>query len=85
MQNSGDFYAFLATFKNMETRLTKLEMLSMEQEDTIEALNREVLRQGLLIEALELKIELLSSQIESINKEELMATEVEDEVPPPHY
>jgi uncharacterized coiled-coil protein SlyX len=85
MQNSGDFYAFLATFKNMETRLTKLEMLSMEQEDTIEALNREVLRQGLLIEALELKIELLSSQIESINKEELMATEVEDEAPPPHY
>lgn len=69
----------------METRLTKLEMLSMEQEDTIEALNREVLRQGLLIEALELKIELLSSQIESINKEELMATEVEDEAPPPHY
>ncbi len=69
----------------METRLTNLEMLSMEQEDTIEALNREVLRQGLLIEALELKIELLTSQIESINKEELMTTEVEDEAPPPHY
>ena len=69
----------------METRLTNLELLSMEQEDTIEALNREILRQGLLIEALELKIELLSSQIESINKEELMDTEIEDEAPPPHY
>ena len=69
----------------METRLTNLEILSMEQENTIDALNREVLRQGLLIEALELKIELLTSQIESINKEELMTTEVEDEAPPPHY
>jgi uncharacterized coiled-coil protein SlyX len=69
----------------METRLTNLEILSMEQEDTIEALNREILRQGLLIEALELKIELLTSQVESINKEELMSTEIEDEVPPPHY
>ena len=57
----------------------------MEQDDTIDALNREILRQGLLIEALELKIELLTSQVESINKEELMDTEIEDEPPPPHY
>jgi uncharacterized coiled-coil protein SlyX len=69
----------------MEKRLENLEVLSMEQENTIEILNREVLRQRLLIEALELKIELLTSQVESINKEELMTTEVEDEAPPPHY
>lgn len=56
----------------------------MEQEHTIEKLNREVLRQRLLIEALELKYELLATQIESINKEELLTPE-EDETPPPHY
>ena len=69
----------------MDKRLENLEMLSMEQEHTIESLNREVQRQQLLIQALELKIELLTTRVESIdNREELIKPE-EDETPPPHY
>ena len=68
----------------MEKRLENLEMLSMDQENTIETLNREVHRQQLSIQALELQIEYLKQQIESINKEEILAPE-EEEAPPPHY
>ena len=56
----------------------------MEQENTIEALNKEVHRQQLSIQMLEQQIKLLKTQIDSINKEELLTPE-EDEAPPPHY
>lgn len=69
----------------MEKRLENLEMLSMEQDNTIEILNREVHRQQLHIKALEEQIELLKVQIASINKEEQVAVNIEDEAPPPHY
>ena len=69
----------------MEARIENLEMLSMEQEHTIETLNREVHRQQLSIQSLELQIQYLKSQIESINKEELLSPEVLEEAPPPHY
>ncbi len=69
----------------MEDRVTNLEMLSMEQENTIETLNREVHRQQLSIQALTLQIEHLRTQIDSINKEELLAPEQVEEAPPPHY
>ncbi len=68
----------------MEKRLEKLEILSMEQENTVETLNREVHRQQLQIKALEQQIEVLKIQIQSINKEDLLVSE-EDEAPPPHY
>jgi len=68
----------------MEKRLENLEILSMEQENTIEALSKEVHRQQLSIQMLEQQIKLLKNQIDSINKEELLTPE-EDEVPPPHY
>ena len=69
----------------MEKRIENLEMLSMEQENTIETLNREVHRQQLSIQALEVQIQYLKTQLESINKEELLAPETEEEAPPPHY
>ena len=68
----------------MEKRLENLEILSMEQENTIESLNREVHRQQLSIQMLEQQIQILRTQIDSINKEELHTPE-EDEAPPPHY
>ena len=69
----------------MEKRLENLEVLSMEQDNTIEILNREVHRQQLQIQALEQQLELLKTQILSINKEEQVTTHIEDEAPPPHY
>jgi len=69
----------------MEKRLENLEVLSMEQENTIEILNREVHRQQLQIKELEEQLELLKTQIESFNKEEQVTTNIEDETPPPHY
>ena len=69
----------------MEKRIENLEMLSMEQENTIETLNREVHRQQLSIQTLTLQIEHLKTQFESINKEELLSPEVIEEAPPPHY
>ena len=69
----------------MEKRLENLEVLSMEQENTIEILNREVHRQQLQIQALEQQLEMLKTQIASINKEEQVTSIIEDEAPPPHY
>lgn len=71
--------------KDHESRLENLEMLSMEQENTIEILNREVHRQQLQIQTLEQQIEFLKTQIASINKEEQVTANIEDEAPPPHY
>ena len=68
----------------MNTRLENLEILSMEQENTIESLSREVHRQQLSIQMLEQQIQIIKTQIDSINKEELLSPE-EDETPPPHY
>ena len=68
----------------MEKRLENLEMLSMEQDNTIETLNREVHRQQLHIKVLEQQIDILKTQIQSINKEDLLVSE-EHENPPPHY
>lgn len=68
----------------MESRIENLEILSMEQENTIETLNREVHRQQLQIKMLEEKIDILVLKLDSINKEELLKPE-EDEAPPPHY
>lgn len=69
----------------MESRIENLEMLSMEQENTIETLNREVHRQQLSIQALTVQIEYLKTQIESISKEDQLAPELVEEAPPPHY
>ena len=71
--------------KQLENRLQNLEVLSMEQENTIEILNREVLRQQLQIKVIEQQLELLKTEIASINKEDQVTEYEEVEAPPPHY
>jgi uncharacterized coiled-coil protein SlyX len=69
----------------MKKRIENLEMLSMEQEHTVETLSREVHQQQQQIQALEVQIRYLKEKIDSISKEDLLAPEVQDEAPPPHY
>jgi len=69
----------------MKSRIEKLEILSMEQENTIETLSREVHRQQLSIQTLTVQIEYLKTQIESISKEDQLSPGSVEEAPPPHY
>ena len=69
----------------MHTRIDNLEILSMEQESTIETLNREVHLQQQKIQTLEIQLKYLKEKIDSISQEELLAPELQDEAPPPHY
>ncbi len=69
----------------MNTRIENLEILAMEQENTVETLNREVHRQQQQIQALEIQLKYLKEKIDSISKEELLSPEIQDEAPPPHY
>ncbi len=69
----------------MDKRIENLEILSMEQESTIETLSREVHLQQQQIQALEIQLKYLKEKIDSISKEELLPPEIEDEAPPPHY
>ena len=66
-------------------RIEKLEILSMEQEHTIETLNREVHLQQQQIQALEIQLKFLKEKIDSVSKEENLSQHSEDEAPPPHY
>ncbi|HIO97080.1 MAG TPA: SlyX family protein [Leucothrix sp.] len=68
-----------------ETRIENLEMLSMEQENTIETLSREVHLQQQQIQTLEIQLKYLKEKIDSISKEDLLSGEIADEAPPPHY
>ena len=69
----------------MDSRLTQLEILSMEQENTIDTLNREVHKQQQQIQVLEVQLKYLKEKIDSISKEDLLSIETQDEAPPPHY
>ncbi len=70
----------------MDKRLTDLEILSMEQEHTIDTLNREVHKQQQQILSLEIQLKYLKEKIDSISKEDLISPEIEqEEAPPPHY
>ena len=69
----------------MESRIENLEILSMEQENTIETLNREVHRQQQQIQTLEIQLKYLKEKIDSVSKEELLLPDVIEEAPPPHY
>jgi SlyX protein len=68
-----------------QQRIENLEILSMEQESTIETLNREVHLQQQQIQALEIQMRFLKETIDSINSEEPLTSEITDEAPPPHY
>jgi len=66
-------------------RIDNLEILAMEQESTVETLNREVHLQQQQIQALEVQIRFLKEKIDSISQDESLAPEIQDEAPPPHY
>ena len=69
----------------MNKRIENLEILSMEQENTIETLSREVHKQQQQIQVLEIQLKYLKEKIDSISKEDLLSGEIADEAPPPHY
>lgn len=69
----------------MKARIENLEILSMEQENTIETLSREVHLQQQQIQALEVQLRFLKEKIDSISKEDNLASEDLVEPPPPHY
>ena len=69
----------------MNKQIENQEILSMEQESTIESLSREVHLQQQQIQALEVQLKFLKEKIDSISKEDLHAPEAQDETPPPHY
>lgn len=70
----------------MDKRLTTLEILAMEQENTIETLGQEVHKQQLQVQALELQVKYLMEKLDSISKEGELSSEVEQQdPPPPHY
>jgi SlyX protein len=72
------------TTTDLDTRICKLEMMSSEQEYTIEALNSVITRQDRDIGLLQQQLELLKLQLREMKK-----MEPENEVPsdekPPHY
>ncbi len=69
----------------MNKRIENLEILLMEQDNTIETLSRELHRQQQHIQALEIQIKYLKEKIDAINREEPLTQKIEDETPPPHY
>jgi len=69
----------------VKIRIENLEILAMEQENTVEKLNREVHRQQQQIQALEIQMRYLKEKIDSISKEENLASDDSVEPPPPHY
>jgi SlyX protein len=71
--------------KEQQQRIENLEMLAMEQDNTIETLNREVHRQQQQIQALEIQLKYLKEKIDAIGQEEPLSPDIEDEAPPPHY
>ena len=69
----------------MKKRIENLEILSMEQENTVETLSREVHLQQQQIQALEIQLRYLKEKIDTISKEDSLSPEIQDEAPPPHY
>ena len=67
----------------MEERIDKLELLYMQQEQTIQELNDIVCRQELRLEQLQRDFVTLKAQILSISPS--VAYDPDQEEPPPHY
>ncbi|MDD5393737.1 MAG: SlyX family protein [Thiothrix sp.] len=67
----------------MEARLEKLELLFMEQEQTLEALSHQVYLQHQEIRTALLEIERLNEKLKSLSPSAVGSQA--DETPPPHY
>ena len=66
-----------------EQRITELEIMLMQQEDTLESLSQTLYQQQCIIQKLEQRIEKLDKRINSLT--ESAVTDEANETPPPHY
>ncbi len=64
-------------------RIAELEIMLMQQEDTLESLSGTVYQQQLVIQALEQRINKLDKQLSSLHTSAV--TDEKNETPPPHY
>ncbi|WP_369958977.1 SlyX family protein [Pseudomonas benzenivorans] len=67
---------------SLEERITELESRLAFQDDTIQALNDEIVTQQRLLERVRLQLEALAKRQEELSGQLDVA---EDEAPPPHY
>ncbi|WPC03918.1 SlyX family protein [Pseudomonas sp. MBLB4123] len=67
---------------SLEERITELESRLAFQDDTIQALNDEIVTQQRLLERVQLQLEALAKRQEELSGQLDVA---EDEAPPPHY
>ena len=67
----------------MESRMIDLEMRFMQQESTIEELNKVVISHQKVIEVLTRELELLKKQVQAASPS--LIRDASEEIPPPHY
>ena len=67
---------------SLEERITELESRLAFQDDTIQALNDEIVTQQRLLERVQLQLEALAKRQEELSGQLDVAG---DEAPPPHY
>ena len=67
----------------MESRIVDLEMRFMQQESTIEELNKVVISHQKVIEVLTRELELLKRQVQAASPS--LIRDASEETPPPHY
>ena len=67
----------------MESRIVDLEMRFMQQESTIEELNKVVISHQKVIEVLTRELELLKKQVQAASPS--LIRDASEETPPPHY
>ena len=67
----------------VESRIVDLEMRFMQQESTIEELNKVVISHEKVIEVLTRELELLKKQVQAASPS--LIRNASEETPPPHY
>ncbi|MDU9406436.1 MULTISPECIES: SlyX family protein [Pseudomonas] len=67
---------------SLESRIMELESRLAFQDDTIQALNDELVEQSKRIERMQLQLTVLARRQEELSSQ---AGTAEDEAPPPHY
>lgn len=69
--------------KKAEQRITELEIMLMQQEDTLESLSQTLYQQQCIIQKLEQRLNKLDKRIDSLTLSAV--TDEANETPPPHY
>lgn len=66
-----------------EQRITELEIMLMQQEDTLESLSQALYQQQCIIQKLEQRLNKLDKRVDSLTLSAV--TDEANETPPPHY